>query len=54
MFEIFCLQLDSATSLIQAAKNLMNTVVLTVKAAYVASTKVNNTIYKLIRCMIPV
>uniref|UniRef100_A0AAY4C2M3 Catenin alpha-2 n=1 Tax=Denticeps clupeoides TaxID=299321 RepID=A0AAY4C2M3_9TELE len=36
----FCtLQLDSATSLIQAAKNLMNAVVLTVKASYVASTK---------------
>ena len=34
------LQLDSATSLIQAAKNLMNAVVLTVKASYVASTKV--------------
>lgn len=33
------LQLDSATSLIQAAKNLMNAVVLTVKASYVASTK---------------
>ncbi|XP_028157072.1 catenin alpha isoform X4 [Ostrinia furnacalis] len=31
--------LDSATSLIQAAKNLMNAVVLTVKASYVASTK---------------
>jgi hypothetical protein len=33
------LQLDSATSLIQAAKNLMNAVVLTVKSSYVASTK---------------
>ncbi|XDV15431.1 hypothetical protein PO909_015527 [Leuciscus waleckii] len=33
------IQLDSATSLIQAAKNLMNAVVLTVKASYVASTK---------------
>lgn len=32
-------QLDSATSLIQAAKNLMNAVVLTVKSSYVASTK---------------
>lgn len=32
-------QLDSATSLIQAAKNLMNAVVLTVKYSYVASTK---------------
>ncbi|XP_038071115.1 catenin alpha-2-like [Patiria miniata] len=31
--------LDSATSLIQAAKNLMGSVVLTVKASYVASTK---------------
>ena len=31
--------LDSATSLIQAAKNLMNAVVLAVKASYVASTK---------------
>ena len=31
--------LDSATSLIQAAKNLMNAVVLTVKSCYVASTK---------------
>merc|ERR1719500_2113397 len=31
--------LDSATSLLQAAKNLMNAVVLTVKASYVASTK---------------
>uniref|UniRef100_A0A7N8X8X0 Catenin alpha-2 n=1 Tax=Mastacembelus armatus TaxID=205130 RepID=A0A7N8X8X0_9TELE len=33
------MRLDSATSLIQAAKNLMNAVVLTVKASYVASTK---------------
>ncbi|KAG8004165.1 Catenin alpha-1 [Nibea albiflora] len=32
-------ELDSAMSLIQAAKNLMNTVVSTVKASYVASTK---------------
>ncbi|KAI0228235.1 Catenin alpha-2 [Lamellibrachia satsuma] len=31
--------LDSATSLIQASKNLMNAVVLAVKASYVASTK---------------
>ncbi|KAI5087599.1 catenin alpha-2, partial [Silurus meridionalis] len=37
LFSLF--QLDSATSLIQAAKNLMNAVVLTVKASYVASTK---------------
>jgi hypothetical protein len=36
---VFFLQLDSATSLIQAAKNLMNAVVLTVKSSYVASTK---------------
>lgn len=35
----FPFQLDSATSLIQAAKNLMNAVVLTVKYSYVASTK---------------
>uniref|UniRef100_A0A672QPM2 Catenin alpha-2 n=1 Tax=Sinocyclocheilus grahami TaxID=75366 RepID=A0A672QPM2_SINGR len=35
----FITYLDSATSLIQAAKNLMNAVVLTVKASYVASTK---------------
>lgn len=34
-----CLQVDSAMSLIQAAKNLMNAVVQTVKASYVASTK---------------
>uniref|UniRef100_A0A8C8H524 Catenin alpha-1 n=1 Tax=Oncorhynchus tshawytscha TaxID=74940 RepID=A0A8C8H524_ONCTS len=33
------LGVDSAMSLIQAAKNLMNTVVSTVKASYVASTK---------------
>lgn len=32
-------QVDSAMSLIQAAKNLMNAVVQTVKASYVASTK---------------
>ncbi|CAM4616361.1 unnamed protein product [Leuciscus chuanchicus] len=32
-------QVDSAMSLIQAAKNLMNSVVSTVKASYVASTK---------------
>lgn len=37
--ELIVSGLDSATSLIQAAKNLMNTVVLTVKASYVASTK---------------
>ena len=39
-YELAYFQLDSATSLIQAAKNLMNAVVLTVKACYVASTKV--------------
>ena len=38
---VSCVQLDSATSLIHAAKNLMNAVVLTVKACYVASTKVS-------------
>jgi len=32
--------LDSATSLITAAKNLMNAVISTVKASYVANTKV--------------
>lgn len=35
------LQLDSATSLITAAKNLMNAVISTVKASYVANTKVD-------------
>uniref|UniRef100_A0AAQ6AN11 Catenin alpha-2 n=1 Tax=Amphiprion ocellaris TaxID=80972 RepID=A0AAQ6AN11_AMPOC len=39
LFESRDSTLDSATSLIQAAKNLMNAVVLTVKASYVASTK---------------
>lgn len=39
VFSLPCVQLDSAMSLIQAAKNLMNTVVSTVKASYVASTK---------------
>ena len=38
LFHVY-FQLDSATSLIQAAKNLMNAVVLTVKCSYVASTK---------------
>lgn len=38
-FSLFLPQLDSATSLIQAAKNLMNAVVYTVKYSYVASTK---------------
>ncbi|XP_065409503.1 catenin alpha-3 isoform X5 [Chrysemys picta bellii] len=33
-------QLDSVTSLIQAAKNLMNAVVQTVKMSYIASTKI--------------
>ncbi|GLH13432.1 uncharacterized protein GBIM_17998 [Gryllus bimaculatus] len=37
--ELIVSGLDSATSLIQAAKNLMNAVVLTVKCSYVASTK---------------
>ena len=37
--ELIVSGLDSATSLIQAAKNLMNAVVLCVKASYVASTK---------------
>uniref|UniRef100_A0A9J7YDB7 Catenin alpha-2 n=1 Tax=Cyprinus carpio carpio TaxID=630221 RepID=A0A9J7YDB7_CYPCA len=37
--ELIVSGLDSATSLIHAAKNLMNAVVLTVKASYVASTK---------------
>uniref|UniRef100_A0A4W6CUN8 Catenin alpha-1 n=1 Tax=Lates calcarifer TaxID=8187 RepID=A0A4W6CUN8_LATCA len=36
---VIFITLDSAMSLIQAAKNLMNTVVSTVKASYVASTK---------------
>lgn len=31
--------LDAATSLIQNAKNLLNAVILTVKAAFIASTK---------------
>merc|ERR1719186_1031191 len=41
--ELIVSGLDSATSLIQAAKNLMNAVVLTVKASYVASTKYRKT-----------
>ena len=41
--ELIVSGLDSATSLIQAAKNLMNAVVLTVKASYVASTKYRRT-----------
>ena len=32
-------KVESATSLIQAAKNLMNAVILTVKSSYIASTK---------------
>ena len=32
-------QVDGATSLIQSAKNLMNSVILTVKSSYIASTK---------------
>ncbi|XP_077992996.1 catenin alpha-2-like isoform X2 [Glandiceps talaboti] len=39
--ELVVSALDSATSLIQAAKNLMSAVVQTVKASYVASTKYN-------------
>ena len=41
--ELIVSGLDSAMSLIQAAKNLMNAVVLTVKASYVASTKYRKT-----------
>ena len=37
--EILFLQLDSATSLIQSARNLMGAVVQAVESAYVASTK---------------
>jgi len=37
--ELIVSGLESATSLIQAAKNLLNAVVLTVKSAYIASTK---------------
>jgi catenin alpha len=37
---VLSLQLDSVTSLIQAAKNLMNAVVQTVKMSYIASTKI--------------
>lgn len=36
------MQFESATSLIQAAKNLMSSVVLTVKESYIASTKYRN------------
>ncbi|XP_078421992.1 catenin alpha-3-like [Cetorhinus maximus] len=38
--ELIISALDSITSLIQAAKNLMNTVVDTVKMSYIASTKI--------------
>ncbi|XP_050161726.1 catenin alpha-3 isoform X2 [Myiozetetes cayanensis] len=38
--ELIMSALDSVTSLIQAAKNLMNTVVQTVKMSYIASTKI--------------
>ncbi|XP_029465576.1 catenin alpha-3 isoform X2 [Rhinatrema bivittatum] len=38
--ELIISALDSVTSLIQAAKNLMNTVVQTVKMSYISSTKV--------------
>lgn len=37
--ELILAGVESATSLIENAKNLMNAVVLTVKASYVASTK---------------
>ncbi|KHJ46462.1 vinculin family protein [Trichuris suis] len=37
--ELIASALESATSLIQSAKNLLNSVVLTVKSAYIASTK---------------
>lgn len=37
--ELIAAGVESATSLIENAKNLMNAVVLTVKASYVASTK---------------
>ena len=40
LITIIFFQLDSATSLITAAKNLMNAVISTVKASYVANTKV--------------
>ncbi len=42
---LLCFQLDSATSLIQSARNLMTAVVLAVKASYVASTKYTRTGY---------
>uniref|UniRef100_A0A8D1E9X2 Catenin alpha-3 n=1 Tax=Sus scrofa TaxID=9823 RepID=A0A8D1E9X2_PIG len=38
--ELIMSALDSVTSLIQAAKNLMNAVVQTVKMSYIASTKI--------------
>ncbi|KAF4800363.1 catenin alpha-3-like protein [Turdus rufiventris] len=38
--ELIMSALDSVTSLIQAAKNLMNSVVQTVKMSYIASTKI--------------
>uniref|UniRef100_A0A2K6G6R8 Catenin alpha 3 n=1 Tax=Propithecus coquereli TaxID=379532 RepID=A0A2K6G6R8_PROCO len=40
MMEMTDFTLDSVTSLIQAAKNLMNAVVQTVKMSYIASTKI--------------
>ncbi|CAF1207289.1 unnamed protein product [Adineta ricciae] len=40
--ELIVSGLDSATSLITSAKNLMNAVVLTVKASYIVSTKYRN------------
>ncbi|XP_074643646.1 catenin alpha-2-like [Tubulanus polymorphus] len=44
--ELIVSGLDSATSLIQSAKNLMNAVVLVVKASYVASTKYRSANHK--------
>lgn len=38
--ELIVSGLESAMSLIQTARNLLNAVVLTVKSAYIASTKV--------------
>jgi catenin alpha len=49
--ELIVSGLDSATSLIHSAKYLMNAVVLTVKACYVASTKVSCFLF-LIMCFI--
>lgn len=43
--ELIVSGLESAMSLIQTARNLLNAVVLTVKSAYIASTKVILLIY---------